>query len=304
MSAPVLTQRVSAALALFLITAGPAAAQPAAPPPLPPLLQPASTEHHPGKIIDELLATPNLAESKQFYGGLFGWTFQDISLGQSTYSQAFLAGQPVAGFVSRPLPPQGQHRPGWLALISAQDVSALTTAATQRGAKLLFGPRDIAGLGQEAILADPQGAPFGVLASSSGDPADKLVPAGGWIWNVLFAHDPEADAGFYQALFNDSLVKLPGRDEAGHFMLATEDFARAGVNPMPPGQTGAPAYWLSFVRVPNAATAAAKAVSLGGRMLLSPRTDRHGGQIAVIADPGGAPFGVMEWAEQDAGLAK
>jgi len=30
-------------------------------------------------------------------------------------------------------------------------------------------------------------------------------------------------------------------------------------------------------------------------LLVEPRTDRHGGRIAVIADPAGAPLGLMEW---------
>jgi hypothetical protein len=39
-----------------------------------------------------------------------------------------------------------------------------------------------------------------------------------------------------------------------------------------------------------------KAIALGGKVLVEPREDRHGGQLAVIADPSGAPIGVMEWA--------
>jgi predicted enzyme related to lactoylglutathione lyase len=40
-------------------------------------------------------------------------------------------------------------------------------------------------------------------------------------------------------------------------------------------------------------------VALGGRALVSPHIDRHGGRIAVLADPQGAWFGVMEWPEGD-----
>ena len=31
------------------------------------------------------------------------------------------------------------------------------------------------------------------------------------------------------------------------------------------------------------------------RALIEPRIDRHGGRLAVLADPSGAVFGVMEW---------
>ena len=44
---------------------------------------------------------------------------------------------------------------------------------------------------------------------------------------------------------------------------------------------------------------AAKAVALGGRVLVPARLDRHGGNLAVLADPTGAPFGVMEWTGAD-----
>ena len=35
--------------------------------------------------------------------------------------------------------------------------------------------------------------------------------------------------------------------------------------------------------------------ALGGRVLVAPRVDRQGGKIAVVADPQGAPFGLLEW---------
>ena len=53
-----------------------------------------------------------------------------------------------------------------------------------------------------------------------------------------------------------------------------------------------PAWW-------DAASVASKAVALGGRVLVEPRPDRHGGNVAVIADPNGAPVGIMEWSQTD-----
>ena len=48
----------------------------------------------------------------------------------------------------------------------------------------------------------------------------------------------------------------------------------------------------------DASRTAAQAVALGGRILVEPRADRHGGQLAVVADPQGAPIGLMEWSDQ------
>lgn len=66
---------------------------------LPPLVQPTTREHHPGKVIWADLVTPDLAGAKRFYGGLFGWTFNDIRTGDLDYSVALLDGAPVAGLV-------------------------------------------------------------------------------------------------------------------------------------------------------------------------------------------------------------
>jgi predicted enzyme related to lactoylglutathione lyase len=43
----------------------------------------------------------------------------------------------------------------------------------------------------------------------------------------------------------------------------------------------------------------AKVVALGGRVLVKPQIDRHGGKVAVVADPFGAPFGLLEWPDTE-----
>jgi predicted enzyme related to lactoylglutathione lyase len=43
----------------------------------------------------------------------------------------------------------------------------------------------------------------------------------------------------------------------------------------------------------------AKLVALGGRVLVAPRVDRHGGRVAVVADPLGARFGLFEWPDAE-----
>ena len=62
----------------------------AAPIQLPAIVEPASQEHHVGKLIFVELVTPDLAVAKKFYAGLFGWTFRDIQAGGTAYAEAFL----------------------------------------------------------------------------------------------------------------------------------------------------------------------------------------------------------------------
>jgi hypothetical protein len=270
---------------------------------MPTLTSPPSQQHNVGKIVWVQLVTPDLAAARAFYGGLFGWTFRDI--GAPDYAEADLNGHPVAGLFQVPIKP-GEHRqPAWLGFISTTDVDAATAAAQQRGAKLLFGPHDIPDLGRDAVLADPQGAVFAILASSSGDPPDILAKSGEWIWSSLITTDPDTDAAFYQTLFNYDVYDLPASSSAAnagaqHFLLASGNFARASVNSLPVGgDVHVHPHWLNFVRVDDAAATAAKVVALGGRVLVQPRVDRNGGKVAVVADPAGAPFGLLEWSEND-----
>ncbi len=185
-----------------------------------------------------------------------------------------------------------------LTYIAARDVDVATKVAVERGAKVLFEPHTFPDRGREAVIADPQGAVFAVLASSTGDPPDVLAAPGEWIWSSLITSDPKADATFYQALFNYEVFELPADPGAQHLMLATENYSRASANSLPPGPDVHP-HWLNYLRVEDAVKAAAKVVALGGRVLLAPRVDRHGGMVAIVADPLGAPFGLLEWKDTD-----
>lgn len=169
--------------------------------------------------------------------------------------------------------------------------------AVQHGAKVLFEPHPVPNRGRQAVFADPQGAVFAVLASSSGDPPDELAVPGEWIWSSLITSDPDTDAAFYQSIFDYEVFELPANEGAQHLMLASDNYARASANPLPVNSSNAHPHWLNYVRVDDAVKMTARVVALGGRVLVEPRVDRHGGKVAVVADPLGAPFGLLEWTE-------
>jgi uncharacterized protein len=262
---------------------------------LPNVVEPATQEHHVGKVIFVELITPDLAIAKRFYGGLLGWTFRDVNVGPRAYAEALLGDQPVGGLFQKTVS-AGEHRaPAWLTYFAVQDVDAATQTAVQHGAKILFAPHSFPNRGRQAVLADPQGAVFAVLASSSGDPPDLLAEPGAWIWSSLITSDPDADAAFYQALFNYEVFEVPAEPGAQHFVLASDGYARASVNPPPVSRPDIYPHWLDYVRVDDATATAAKVVALGGRVLVEPRLSPDGGKIALVADPLGAPFGLLEW---------
>ncbi len=270
---------------------------PAAPFELPPLIQPASREHHVGKIIWMDLVTPDAEAAKRFYGGLFGWTFRDVSAPLAPYTVALLDGEPVAGLVQRAEPPGDRHQPAWLTFIAVKDVDAVTRLAVAHGGKLLSAPHSYPKRGRQAVLSDPDGAIFSVLASSSGDPPDVMAAPGDWIWSSLITRDPDKEAAFYQTLFGYEVFDSDSADDANPLVLSTDGYARASANLQPGDSAKRHPHWLNYVRVTDAAAAAARATQLGGRVLVEPRVDPQGARLAVVADPTGAPVGLLEWTE-------
>jgi uncharacterized protein len=267
----------------------------AAPLQVPPIVMPPSAERHQGKPIFAELITPDLATAKSFYGGLFGWTFRDITGGKSPYAEAYLDGNAVAGLVQKAVPAGGHGQAAWLNFFATADADAAAQAVVQNGGKVLVAAHDLADRGREAILTDAQGAVFAVLASSSGDPPDVLVSPGDWIWRSLITTDPVADANFYKIVLGFQPLPLPSMPGEEHLLLTSENYARASANSLPPDHPNMHPHWLAYVRETDVVKSVKQVTALGGRVLVEPRVDRHGGLIAIVADPLGAPFGLMEW---------
>lgn len=154
----------------------------AAPERIPPLVEPRGQEHHVGKVIFEELVTPDLAASKLFYAGMFGWSFRDFQAGGTHYTAASLDGRPVAGLVQKlasenyarasanmlPATAVATH-PHWINYVRVDDVAKMVDKAVALGAHVMVGTRLDRHGGHVAIVADPQGAAFGMLEWTTND---------------------------------------------------------------------------------------------------------------------------------------
>ncbi|MEO8936931.1 MAG: VOC family protein [Burkholderiaceae bacterium] len=254
----------------------------AEPPRRSPLVTPSGSEHHAGKFDFVEPITPDPASAKTFHGALFGWTFRDLQVGVHQHAEASLDGRPIAGTVPRPIRSGERRQRPWLNFVAVADVDATRTTAVRNRGRTLSDPHDVAGLGRIAVFADPQGAVFSVLASASGDPPDELAASGEWILASQFTRDPDAAAAFCQTLFDYEVFDLPDPGSDPHLILAAGGYARTAADPLPADDVHA--HWLNYVRD----------VALGGQVLLTPRDDRHGCRIAIVANAPVAPFGLLE----------
>ena len=100
------------------------------------------------------LSTPNLAQAKEFYGKLFGWTFEDNDMGGGmVYSMFKPSDGPGGGMFSMPGSPTA-----WLAYVGVEDINTATSEAASLGATIVRGPHEVPGHGWMTVLVDPTGA--------------------------------------------------------------------------------------------------------------------------------------------------
>ena len=278
----------------FVLLACLVAGASAAPPnfKLPPLNHPATTVSLPGKFIWADLFTADVAASTKFYGELFGWEWRTFGSGPSAYHLASVAGEPVAGAVARPQVKGETAGAHWIGYISVPDIANAVQQVSAAGGRVLLAPRPVPDRGQLAVVADNEGTLFGVLQSSSGDPADYRAEAGEWDWAQLLAGDVKQAAGFYSTVFGYTLQESPRPKLEDNVYLVSGGFARAGVAKLPVHPDWKPV-WLGFIRVTDVAATVAKAKALGGNVLADTITTPEGVQVAVISDPAGAPVGLV-----------
>ena len=298
-------RRLAVALAVVILTRGALGAPPAtaaeSPPPLPPLADPATLVERPGKIVWSDLFVDDVARVRDFYTRLFGWSWRWVGGDDRRYGLLLRDGIPVAGIAR--LAPEDAPRPygRWVHYLSAPDVGAVTDATLASGGRVLLAPRTFPERGEFSILADSEGAIFGVLDSASGDPEDYRAETGDWLWHVLFSRNMNSAALFYEERFGYELFEYEWEPGVPRLLLASQGYARASVSPMPEDREDARAAWVGFVRVADVPAATARAESLGAEVLLAPSPDTHDNGIAIIADPQGGVIGLLHWVFKDDG---
>ena len=122
--------RLLAALALCAV-AGAATAAGTPSPYLPPITDPPTANHKPGKWVWAELLTRDVGTAAEFYGKVFGWTFETFGPkdDRRTYTLVSSQGVPIAGMVF--VDPKGrddQPAARWVGLMSVDDVKPCSSS--------------------------------------------------------------------------------------------------------------------------------------------------------------------------------
>ena len=264
-------------------------------PPLPPLVSVPGNPRLPGKFVWADLVTDDVPAARTFYGQLFGWTFRDLG----GYVIAANEARPLGGLFQRPRPEgQPEARPRWFGYLSVTSVERAERAVTKAGGRVLAAPKKLPSRGEQAVFADVEGAIFGVIKSSSGDPKDFQPEPGDWVWIQLLSRDGRRAAEFYRDVGGYTVIENATANRLCDFVLTSKGYARATVRTIPKDQEKVRPTWLPFVRVKSVGESVAKARQLGGNVLVEPKPEFLEGKVAVVADPTGAAIGLLEWSDE------
>src|SRR5213075_1722482 len=132
---------------------------------------------------------------------------------------------------------------------SVPNVQRAQRSVTKAGGRVLQEPMKIADRGEQAIFADPEGALFGVIKSSAGDPEDFRASEGDWIWIQLLSHDAKKASEFYRTVAGYDVVENTAATRLNDFVLASKGYARATIRTIPGADANVKPSWLPFVRV-------------------------------------------------------
>jgi uncharacterized protein len=267
-------------------------------------------------------AQPDPAAAVAFYGGLFGWEFEDVMPSGSPrpYHVARIRGGDVAAVTS---PPEGAPATAeWNTYVWVTDADETAAKVRAAGGTVLMEPADVPGAGRMAVLADPAGAAFRAWQAGQHRGAAVVNEHASLNFNDLHTNDVDGARAFYGAVFGWDLLEIggggagamwalpgygdfleqrnPGMREGMKQMGAPERFEDvvASVSPQPAHTP----HWALTFAVDDADAIAARAAELGGQVVVPP-FDAPWTRMTIIADPQGATFTASKFVPENRDLA-
>ncbi|WP_163161636.1 VOC family protein [Arthrobacter sp. Alg241-R88] len=251
---------------------------------------------------------PDVNAAADFYGGLFGWTFEDVMPpGEpGRYLIAKLGGRDVAGIAS------SAEGTAWNTYIAVDDADAAVRRLVTAGAKVLAPPADAGEGGRGALLADPEGVNFRIWQPKRRLGAQAVNQPGAWNFSDLRTADPSGGIAFYEDAFGwqvddvgfGLMVRRPGYGDHLEATIYPDIRIEHSEIAAPPGfddaiawvvatAAGEPPHWHVTFAVADRDQTVADAIRLGAEILR--QYDTGWTREALIRDPQGATFSASQF---------
>jgi uncharacterized protein len=257
-----------------------------------------------------------------FYGGLFGWEFENVIPADSPgdYFIARLGGGTVAAVGSIPegLPATAM----WNSYVWVESADETASKARAAGGGVPMEPFDVMDAGRMAVLTDREGAAFCVWQARNHQGARIVNEPGSLAFNGLHTRDLEGAKSFYGSVFGWTTLVLDGAEMwtlpgYGDYLERENPGLReqvaaiggpagfedvvASINPIPDDQPDTQPHWSVTFSAADADLTAAKAAELGGKVIVPP-FDAPWSRLTIISDPQGATFIASTFAPQNKDL--
>jgi hypothetical protein len=236
------------------------------------------------------LSSTDPAASRDFYAKLFGWKVEvnpDPQYGG--YALAKIDGKDVAGIGGTQSPEQPS---AWVVYIGTKDADDLGRRVQAAGGTVVAPAFDVGDQGKMAVFQDPAGAVIsGWQTTQMG--GFQTQGANTYSWAELNARGLEKALPFYSEVFGWT-AKSVGDDAVPYTEFQVDGQSIAGateMNPMVPAEV--PSYWLVYFGVDDIDRSFRTAIDAGAREMMAP-ADFPGGRFAIVADPQGAAFGLLQ----------
>jgi predicted enzyme related to lactoylglutathione lyase len=261
------------------------------------------TSYEPGTFSWAELSTTDPDAAKEFYGGLMGWSANDQEVPDGgIYSMMEIEGQPVAAIQKKP-DFQENLPPYWFNYITVASADEAAAKAKEAGATVHVGPFDVMEAGRMAVVMDPAGAAFGIWEAKDHIGARLVNQPGALTWTELSSTDVSKAIEFYEGLFGWKVEPIDTGDFPPYWSIGHEGGAggrNGGMRELPEEHQaeGVPSNWMPYFYVSSADEAIATAEATGGARLFGPM-EVPNGRFAVLRDPQGAIFGIVDGAVDD-----
>ena len=266
---------------------------------------------------------PDPKAAADFYGGLFGWEFENVMPPGSPgeYFIGRIRGLDVAAVGSIPegAPPMAM----WNTYVWVDSADETAAKVRDAGGSVVMEPFDVMDAGRMGVFADPEGAVFCAWQPKQHKGSRIVNEHGSVNFNTLNTRDPEGARAFYDAVFGwrvldlggGSAWTLPGygdhleASDPGLRVRVAESGGPSGFEdvvatfmPIPADRPDTPPNWGVTFAVDDADAIAAKARELGGQVVVPP-FDAPWVRTTVIADPAGATFIASKFVPENKDLA-
>ncbi len=253
------------------------------------------TSYTPGTFSWVELACQDAAAVKPFYQDLFGWSVNDIPIGEYGFYHMFqLDGKDVAATYTMQGPEKEMGLPShWKSYITVANVDETTEKASALGAKVLVPPMDVFDSGRTAQFMDPTGAAFCIWQAKNHIGARHVNDPNTLSWNELMTNDVEGSKQFYIQLFGWT-AETAQMESNEYTSFMNDGRMNGGMMAIQKEWGEVPPHWGVYFSVEKCDAAAEKIKSLGGSILSPPMDIPEVGRFAVASDPQGGHFNVIE----------